>query len=209
MFHDREEAGRLLAGALEDYPRLRTCVLALNGGGAPVGRAIADALRVPLEVMVVEPISPPRDPDVAIGWVTARGATWLDRARLRRLYLPPGYLATETELRREAARDHEVALRQDAPRVDLAGKVVILAADGVPDVGMVTAAVEDLRWRGVAPTWIALAAPVVWPEPKRLLPDILDELILLHTPTAIGTVGQDYREYAPVGDAEVRRLLER
>jgi predicted phosphoribosyltransferase len=207
MFHDREEAGRMLVGALEDYPRERSCVLALAGGGTPVGRAIADALRLPLDVIVVEAITPPRDPDVAIGWVTARGATWLDRDRLRRLALPPGYLATETERRRVDARAREGALRDGAPRMDLAGKVVILAADGVADVGQVAAAVEDLRWRGVAPAWIALAAPVVWPEPKRELPKILDELILLHTPAAIATVGQDYREYAPVGDAEVKRLL--
>jgi putative phosphoribosyl transferase len=121
--------------------------------------------------------------------------------------LPPGYLATETERRRDAARAREVALRDGAPRMDLAGKVVILAADGVADIGQVSAAVDDLRHRGVAPAWIAVAAPVVWPEPRHLLPNVVDELILLHTPAAISMVGQDYREYAPVGDDEVRRLL--
>jgi predicted phosphoribosyltransferase len=209
MFHDRDEAGRMLAGALESYPRERTCVLALAGGGVPIGRAIADALGLPLDVMVVEPITPPRDPDVAVGWVTANGASWLDTPRLRRILLPHGYLATQTERRREVARAREAAIRVDVPRLDLAGKVVILATDGVAEPGQVTAAVEDLRQRAAAPAWIALAAPVVWPEPRHLLPGIVDELIMLHSPAAIATVGQDYREFAPVGDAEVRRLLAR
>jgi predicted phosphoribosyltransferase len=208
MFVDRTEAGRLLAGLLEDYPRESMHVLALDASGAPVGRAIADQLGVPFDVIVVEPISPPRDPDVAIGWVTAHGATWLDRDRLRRLFLPPGYLATETERQRTRAIEREQRLRGGTGRWDLAHKLVILVADGISDEGRVTAAVRDLKNASRPPAWIALAAPVVWPEARKRLPKLVDEVLLLHTPAAIATVGQDYRDYAPVDDEQLRQLLQ-
>lgn len=208
MFRDRDEAGRLLATALVEYPPERTQLLALAGGGVEVARAAARILGVPVDVIVVEAITPPRDPDVAIGWVTANGAAKLHPERLRRIELPPGYLARETERHRGIAAYREQRIRGDAPPPPLAGKVVVVVADGIEDETGIAAVVVDLRSRARPPAWIAVASPVVWPGPRKRLPAIVDELVLLDTPTAIATVGQDYRDYKPVSDDQVREILE-
>lgn len=51
-FRDRHEAGTLLGERLRPFRTSRTVVLALPRGGVPVGAAMADALGVPLDVVV-------------------------------------------------------------------------------------------------------------------------------------------------------------
>jgi adenine/guanine phosphoribosyltransferase-like PRPP-binding protein len=53
-FKDRMHAGELLVGELKAYARRPDAiVLALPRGGVPVGIAVAEALDVPLDVLVV------------------------------------------------------------------------------------------------------------------------------------------------------------
>lgn len=205
MFRDRVEAGRLLAGALTDYPHDQTMVMALAGGGVPVACIIARELGVPLDVIVAEPVLPPRDRDYAVGWVTARGARRLNPEHLRHFMLPPGYLAAESEAARERAATREAFLRPAA--VEVGNRRVVLVTDGIEDETAVVAAILDLRTRVNPPAWIAVAAPAVWPGPRSRLPNLLDELILLETPMSVATVGLEYRDYAPLPDADQRAML--
>ena len=52
QFHDRKEAGKLLAAKLTAYANKQdVIVLALTRGGVPVGFEIAQALHVPLMLL--------------------------------------------------------------------------------------------------------------------------------------------------------------
>src|ERR1700757_968078 len=69
-FRNRNEAGRLLAEELtrRNLPS-GTAILALPRGGVPVGFAIAQALRLPLDVVVARTLGVPWQPELAMGAV--------------------------------------------------------------------------------------------------------------------------------------------
>ena len=78
-FTDRHEAGALLAAALASREfGANPIVLALARGGVPVGAAIAERLRIPLDVIIVRKLGVPWQPELAMGALagvcTAKGS---------------------------------------------------------------------------------------------------------------------------------------
>src|SRR5260370_15380948 len=73
-FPDRNRAGQLLAEKLSRYAhRTDVVVMALPPGGVPVGYEIANALDVPLDVLVIRHLGLPSNPALAMGAVSADG----------------------------------------------------------------------------------------------------------------------------------------
>ena len=73
-FRDRGAAGRVLAQGLGAYHgQPDVVVLGLARGGAPVARAVADALRVPAGVVVARKVGVPGIREVALGAVAEGG----------------------------------------------------------------------------------------------------------------------------------------
>src|SRR5580700_4243786 len=84
-FADRLDAGRLLADqlSLSIFPA-DAVVLALPRGGVPVGFAIAERLRLPLDVVVARKLGVPWQPELAMGAI-AGSARILDGHLIREL----------------------------------------------------------------------------------------------------------------------------
>ena len=74
-FQDRKEAGRRLAAALAHHQGDDAVVLALPRGGVPVAAEVADALRSPLDLIIVRKIGAPFHPELAMGAVAEAGET--------------------------------------------------------------------------------------------------------------------------------------
>ena len=74
LFHDRRDAGRILAGRLQGMDLDDPVVVALPRGGVPVGYEVARALGVPLDVFIVR----------KLGAVAVRKWRWGDAHRWRR-----------------------------------------------------------------------------------------------------------------------------
>ena len=66
MFRDRQEAGRKLAEELVKLRRADPVVLALPRGGVPVAAEIADALKAPLDLVIVRKVGAPGNPELAV-----------------------------------------------------------------------------------------------------------------------------------------------
>src|SRR5215467_14288884 len=131
-FHDRREAGKLLAGELRPYAnRPDVIVLALPRGGVPVGAEIAAALKAPLFVFVVRKIGVPGREELAMGAITTGGRTLLNQPVISALQIP------EDEVRLAAARElREIERRErlysrGEQMTELKNKVVILTDDGI------------------------------------------------------------------------------
>ena len=78
-FHDRSEAGRLLAMELTKYAVQKdVLVLALPRGGVPVGFEVAQALKAPLDVFVVRKLGVPGHEEVAMGAIASGGVRVLN-----------------------------------------------------------------------------------------------------------------------------------
>ena len=78
-FHDRREAGILLARALSQYAgRSDVTVLGLPRGGVPVAYEVAKVLDAPLDVLVVRKIGVPGHEELAMGALASGGIQVMD-----------------------------------------------------------------------------------------------------------------------------------
>jgi len=79
LFHDRREAGQLLAARLKTYAgRPEVLVLALPRGGVPVGVEVAGALKAPLDVFVVRKLRVPGQEELGLGAPASGGVRTLN-----------------------------------------------------------------------------------------------------------------------------------
>src|SRR5262245_62907565 len=88
-FHDRREAGRLLAEKLAAYAnRSDVLVLALPRGGVPVASEVACALGAPLDVFLVRKLGIPGYEELAMGAVATGGVRVLNDEVVSGLHIP-------------------------------------------------------------------------------------------------------------------------
>ncbi len=208
LFHDRSEAGEKLAAALAPYAnRPNVLVLALPRGGVPVAYEVAEALRAPLDVLVVRKLGVPGQEELAMGAIASRGACVLYDAVVRELRIPEDEIDAVTAEEEFELKQRERLYRGDRPPADVREQIVILVDDGIATGSSARAAIAALRRR--EPARIVLAVPVAPPESCEELDDEVDELVCLVRPKPFLAVGQWYRNFLPVSDAQVHDLIER
>jgi putative phosphoribosyl transferase len=198
MFADRAEAGARLADALRSTgPFGHPIVLALPRGGVPVAAPVAEALAAPLDVLVVRKLGSPANPEYAVGAIGPAGSRVRDGDE-------PGLDRVE---RTEAAeRDRREQLyRAGRPPLDLAGRTAVLVDDGIA-TGR-SARVAALAARALGAIRVVLAAPVAPAGITERLGDAIDDLVVVLTPPGFWAVGQYYRDFRQVADAEVVAAL--
>jgi predicted phosphoribosyltransferase len=117
LFHDRRDAGRVLAGLLDHYRgRPDVVVLALPRGGVPVGYEVARALGAPLDVFVVRKLGVPEREELAMGAIATGGVVVLNDDVIRGLNISPEVI------RRVAEREGQELLRRERASTGVAGR---------------------------------------------------------------------------------------
>lgn len=206
-FSDRADAGRRLGEALADRIDGDIVVYAIPRGGVPVALEVARALEAPLDLALARKIGAPGNPEVALAAVidgshprtvinedivrlTGVSPAWLDEARLSAL--------AELERRRGLYFEGRV-------RVDPQGHVAVLVDDGLATGATARAAIAGLRAQGARR--IVLAVPVA-PRPlAEAIRDQVDDFVCLVEPDPFRSVGEAYRDFHQVDDAEVIACL--
>ncbi len=205
-FRDRADAGRALAGLLSGYRgRTDVVVLGLPRGGVPVAAEVAAALRAPLDVLVVRKLGVPGHEELAMGAIAEGGIRVLYDRVVRALGIDGADIervaaGEQPELERRAR-----VYRGDRALVDVAGKVVIVADDGLATGSTMRAAVAALGT--LRPARIVVAVPVGAPVTCEELGTEADEVVCARTPSRFEAVGQWYEDFSPPADDELRRLL--
>ncbi len=204
MWRDREHAGDDLARKLANRGyegKPDTIVLGVPRGGVEIARRVADALKLPLDLVVVRKIGAPGAPEFAAGAVDPDG----------RVYANVAAHVGDEWLRAASVPEHaEVLRRMDAyrcgrPAPDLAGKTVLVVDDGIATGLTAQAALRWLRGRGVG--HLVIAAPVMPPDTVSRLERDADEVVVLEAPAGFSAVGQFYDSFPQLTDADVARLL--
>lgn len=206
-FHDREQAGRLLAAELQSYTGENPLILALPRGGVPVAYEVARALHAPLDIWVVRKIGVPWHPEVGVGAVAEGGYTYLNRDILENIQLSPADLEQAIEAKRVEVAERVKKFRGGQPRPPVRDRTVIVVDDGIATGGTVRAAIRSLR--AEHPQAIVVATPVAAADVARTLRDEADRLVSLRCPHDLYAIGLWYEDFSQVPDEEVARILQR
>lgn len=205
IFQDREDAGRQLGEALKKYRDKDTVVLGIPRGGVVIAAEAAKALGAPLDVIIPRKLGAPHNPEVAIGAVTQDGTIITDEIMVRRLGLSDAQIDSLAEEVLEEIQRRVQTYRNGKTGLDLEGKTVIVADDGIATGFTVQAALESVRNAGSKK--LVLAVPVAPAETISFLREKVDDLICLHAPEIFYAVGQFYRDFDQTSDREVIELL--
>ena len=204
-FSDRTDAGEQLADALREREVDADIVLAIPRGGLPLGRAVADALDAPLDIVVAQKIGAPSNPEYAVGAVASDGSVWRNEEALRRRGSGDEYFERKREEKAEAARQKAERYRGDRPAPDLTDETVVVVDDGVATGSTARACLE--RIHNADAGRIVLAVPVGPPETIDELGDRADDVVCLETPESFTSVGRFYQRFGQVSDEEAMEYL--
>lgn len=207
MFTDRTDAGRQLADIVETHDVDADIVLAIPRGGLPLGRAVADALSVPLDIVVARKMGAPHNPELAIGAVAADGSAWINDELVAELGVDEAYV--EEKRREEAtnAREKAERYRGDRPEPELASKTVLVVDDGVATGATAIACLRQVA--AAEAERVVLAVPVGAPDTVEQLGSEADEVLCVETPPHFQAVGQFYDDFGQVTDEEAMAYLDR
>jgi predicted phosphoribosyltransferase len=207
MFENRLAAGERLGERLAERDFGADVVLGIPRGGLPVARPVADALGVPLDVVVASKIGAPGNPELALGAIAADGSVWLNDTLIDRLGVDEEYLDREREREATAASEKEARYRGAGVIPDFEGSVVILVDDGLATGATAVACLRQLQEAGAER--VVFAAPVGSQSALSRTERDADEVVCLDTPANFGAVGQFYRSFDQVPDEEALRYLDR
>jgi len=203
VFKDRQEAGHALSKALANFVDENPILLALPRGGVPIANVVSGVLNAPVDLAIARKIGHPQQPEYAIGAVSEDGVVAINERE--REAVPPLWLEQEIQRQIEVAREYRIKYWGVRQRLPIHGRTVILLDDGIATGYTMLAAVRSVRSQGAQR--VIVAAPVAAPQTREKLCNEADECVFLQTPEDFRAVGYYYRDFLPVGDEEVSRLL--
>ena len=205
-FHDRRQAGRVLAEGLREFANDRNVlVLALPRGGVPVAYEIARALNMPLDVFIVRKLGVPGYEELAMGAIASGGARVLNEEVVERLGVSPYQIDKAVEREQREIERREIEYRGDLPPINVRNRKVILVDDGLATGATMRAAVEALAVSSASQ--IIVAVPVGSIEAVARIRREADDVVCPLQPEDFQAVGQWYDDFAQTSDEEVRELL--
>jgi len=197
----------LLSAALADFKAdSGVVVLAIPRGGVFVAREVARALGLELDIIVTRKIGAPGDPELAVGAVTQEGEIVVDRRLADLLQVSERYVKAEASKELEEIERRVKVYRGTRPRLEIAGKTVIIVDDGIATGSTMKAAAMSARTMKASN--VVIAAPVASPEAVRELSEFSDKIVCLSVPEGMVAIGEFYDTFEQADDVAVRRTLE-
>ena len=200
IFHDRDDAAVKLIPLLSGYKNEEGVVLAVPRGGVPIGFRIAMEYNFPLEILLTKKIGYPSNEELAIGAVSLENEVIDDR-----FDIPQAYIDEQIKKIRKSLQERYKKFMGDRQPIDLKNKTVIIIDDGIATGNTMIASIKLIRTRH--PKQIVVAVPVAPLRTANKIEELVDDFICVHIPEYFSGVGQFYRDFSQVSDAEVIRLM--
>ncbi len=207
FFNDRRQAGEKLADQLTPYRGRQPLILAVPRGGAAVAEPVWEALGGELDLIITRKIGAPYQPELAIGAVTGDGFVMLNEKIVSRLSVSGDYINKTAGEEQDEIRRRLRLYRGSRPLPVVDKRLVILVDDGVATGYTLLAALRSVQEK--KPSRLVLAVPVGPPDTFTMLQSEADDMVYLEAPDHFAAVGQFYRKFDQVSDAEVSAILKR
>jgi predicted phosphoribosyltransferase len=217
-FDNRQDAGNKLATKLMHYKdNPNAIILGLPRGGVPVAFEVALELNLPLDIIVCRKIHFPKQPEVAIGAITADAdciygekldnKCVFDEEIINNYNIDAQYINKEVSKEKKEAKRRLELYRGSRPLLVLKGKIVILVDDGIATGNTMLAAIASAKKRGAKK--IVAAVPVITFDALNKIKSETDEIIYLDLPELFLGVGSSYENFSQTSDEEVIELMKR
>ena len=206
-FRDRRQAGTRVAMELADKVDIgpSPVVLGIPRGGVVVADIVAREFDAELDVIAVEKLGSPWNPELAVGAVGEGEAMWIDAKVAKQVGV--SMLACTIEAERAELAKKLADIRRIQPRIDLDGRTTIIVDDGVATGSTVRAALLALE--RAKPARRILAVPVGAPQTLAQLEEVADVVVCPLRPPCFQAVGSWYEVFGQVSQAEVREIFQR
>lgn len=202
IFKDRTEAGKKLAEILSDFKNSNAVVLALPRGGVVIGKEVAKALNLPLDIIVTRKIGAPGNDEYAIGAIDINGnGVWneIECQNVDKKWLENKIATEKKEVERRLN-----TYRQGRGSLSIKGRTVIIVDDGIATGLTMQASVAYAKQTDAGK--IVVAVPVASTESIRVLKGVA-EVYVIETPIFFSAVGEWYEYFPQVSDNEVVSML--
>lgn len=206
-FHDRREAGRLLATKLAAcLNETNVMVLALPRGGVPVAFEVAKVLHAPLDVIVVCKLGVPGHKELAMGALATGEIRVLNADIIEMLGIPDAVINEVARYENLELQRRERLYREDRPPYDVRDRTVLLVDDGIATGATMHAAVAALQQQ--QPARLIIAVPVAASSTCDTFTAKGVEFVCVLKPRLLFAIGSWYEDFSPTTDEEVCDLLE-
>ena len=204
-FRDRRQAGIRVAEELADKVDIgpSAVVLGIPRGGVVVADVVAREFDAELDVIAIEKLGSPWNPELAMGAVGEGEAMWIDAKVAEQV--GASVLACTIEAERAELVQKLADIRRIQPRIDLDGRTTIIVDDGVATGSTIRAALLALE--RAKPARRILAVPVGSPETLAELEEVADVVVCPLRPPYFRAVGSWYEAFGQVSQAEVLEIF--
>jgi putative phosphoribosyl transferase len=204
-FHDRMEAGQLLAQELGGLASENAVVLGIPRGGLIVARALAKGIGADLDIVLSRKLGAPGHSELAIGALAENGEVFLNQYVVEELAVPDTYIEQEKQRQVMEIQRRRRLIRAVLDKVPLVKRFVIITDDGIATGATMQAAVWAVRRE--EPGKLVVAVPVASDEAVARIAQEVDELVCLRMPAFFQAVGQFYIQFDQTTDEEVLEIL--
>jgi predicted phosphoribosyltransferase len=203
-------------------------ILAIPRGGVVIGDVLSSVLGAKLDILVSKKMGAPSNPELAIGAVMPDGSCFLNEDIVGMLKVPPSYITEQVNIQKKeierrlqifrGEREENSSYYNDYNRIE--GKIVIIVDDGIATGATMLSAARWLKTKQNCCKMLIVAVPVAPSSSPSVqsssnedvvskLNRIADKVLILYRPETFYSVGQFYKQFEQVSDAEVREIMRR
>jgi predicted phosphoribosyltransferase len=204
LFESRIAAGEALALRLQDYQGRKPLILAIPRAAVPMGQIIAERLEGELDVVLVHKLGSLFDPEFAIGAIDETGAAYLAPSAPW-FHAPRAFVEREKTRQLALLRERRARYTPYRRPIDPTGRIAIVVDDGLATGATMIGALHAIRH--MHPARLVCAVPVAAAQSLDKVMALADNVVCLHAPGNFYSVGQFFRDFSPVSDEDVIKIL--
>ena len=207
VFCDREHAGKILSGMLQDYRNSEALVLGIPAGGVPVAATIATQLGLSFNTLPVSKILFPWTTEAGFGAVAFDGTEWINEDAVRGADLNADTVQTATKEAQEKVQRRRQRFHGTKPLPELKDKTVIIVDDGIAAGSTIRAGILALQKTQAGK--IIIAVPTAHDSSLYPIAKLVNAIYCANLREGYSfAVASAYKNWTDVSEDEVATILE-